>query len=350
MKRVALVSPYTLPQYCGNSFLADRLHNGLRQYGFDVSVFNAYQNVPPQSLIRSYDLLQVLHAEKTAAWVKQFRRVTSVPWVVTLTGTDYNSWCDSDNPPHQVLNTLSKADALVVFHQEAYDCLQKYVPQFCERPAIIPQGVPGAGCPEAGQALRRRCGIAPGTVVFLMVTSIRPVKNIAASLNAFAALESDLPDALLVLIGPVMDSEEGARILEQGKRLRQFRYLGSQPPSVVRDFMAASQVLLNTSYNEGMPGAVLEAMAEGLPVIASAVSGNRVVVQENSTGLLFSLERQDQLQQAISLLAVDAPLRRRLGEAGRRYVRQHHSLEYEIQSYAALYDRLLPADSPDKQP
>ncbi|HQO78583.1 MAG TPA: glycosyltransferase family 4 protein, partial [Thermodesulfobacteriota bacterium] len=104
------------------------------------------------------------------------------------------------------------------------------------------------------------------------------------------------------------------------------------------------------SYNEGMPGAVLEAMAEGLPVIASAVSGNRVVVQENSTGLLFSLERQDQLQQAISLLAVDAPLRRRLGEAGRRYVRQHHSLEYEIQSYAALYDRLLPADSPDKQP
>ncbi len=67
----------------------------------------------------------------------------------------------------------------------------------------------------------------------------------------------------MILIGPVLDREEASRILTLGETLSCFEYLGERPHEEVQKFIAASDVFLNTSLNEGMPGAVLEAMAMG---------------------------------------------------------------------------------------
>lgn len=105
--------------------------------------------------------------------------------------------------------------------------------------------------------------------------------------------------------------------------------------------MAASDIFLNTSLDEGMPGAVLEAMAEGLPILASFIEGNRSLVVDGVNGLLFPVNKKEDLTEAAIRLAQDQPLRRRMGEMGRQIVRTRHSVDLELDRYEEVYRRLL---------
>jgi glycosyltransferase involved in cell wall biosynthesis len=105
--------------------------------------------------------------------------------------------------------------------------------------------------------------------------------------------------------------------------------------------MQAADMFLNTSLNEGMPGAVLEAMAEGLPVIASDVTGNRALVVHEENGLLFPVGDTEALAQAALRLVNDEALRKRLGSAGAARVLSHYSVDREINEYLGLYEGLL---------
>jgi glycosyltransferase involved in cell wall biosynthesis len=174
-----------------------------------------------------------------------------------------------------------------------------------------------------------------------MVSSIRPVKNLRAAIRAFAELERKIPNVRLILIGPVLDQEEAERVLELGDKFNCFRYLGEKSQSVVRKFMAASDIFLNTSLNEGMPGAVLEAMAEGLPILASAITGNRSLVVEGKNGLFFPVDRREELVRAAIRLASDRSLRKRMGEASRQIAATNYSIERELDGYQRVYKYLL---------
>jgi glycosyltransferase involved in cell wall biosynthesis len=98
-------------------------------------------------------------------------------------------------------------------------------------------------------------------------------------------------------------------------------------------------VVLNCSISEGgMANSVLEALALGRAVLASDIEGNRSLIEDGVTGLLFAspeefLERADRL-------AADPGLRRRLGAAGRERVLARYSPERELDGYLAVYARL----------
>lgn len=91
------------------------------------------------------------------------------------------------------------------------------------------------------------------------------------------------------------------------------------------------------SRHEGMPNAVLEAMAAGLPVVASRIAGNEELVASGETGLLVSEEDVPALRQALARLLQDAPGRARMGAAGRKRVELHYGWD----GVAAAYRQLL---------
>ena len=95
------------------------------------------------------------------------------------------------------------------------------------------------------------------------------------------------------------------------------------------------------SYTEGMPLSILEAMAAGLPVVATAVGGVPELVQDGVTGLLVPPRDPQALAGAMSRLVKDPALRRRMGEAGRRRVEEHFSFDRMVQQYEDLYRELL---------
>ncbi|MBP1730267.1 MAG: glycosyl transferase family 1 [Deltaproteobacteria bacterium] len=341
MKRVALVSPYTLPFYCGNSFLAERLKQGFGRRGFDVSLFSSSQDSPDEVISCAPDILHSLNAERPYDWLARVWERYTGPWIITLTGTDYNSWCGVTDPPARIKEALEAADRLVVFHDEALETLRKCLPSIFHKINVIPQGVaPYAGLSERTE-LRIREGFGKEDICFLMVASVRPVKNISSAIGAFRELRKEVPSARLLLIGPALDDEEAERVLSLGGRTAGFAYLGEKTPREVRAYMKAADIFLNVSLNEGMPGAVLEAMTEGLPVLASDVTGNRALITHEENGLLFTSGNKEALVRNAARLARDRTLREELGRRGQKSVMARHSIDHELDGYESLYEDLL---------
>lgn len=109
----------------------------------------------------------------------------------------------------------------------------------------------------------------------------------------------------------------------------------------VYDYIAHCQALLMPSLHEGLPYALLEAMALGIPIIASRVGGLAEVMQDENTGLLVLSGDAKVLAQAIHRLHDDPELRSRLGDQARRLQQARYSLEAMTKSYLAIYRRLL---------
>jgi len=147
------------------------------------------------------------------------------------------------------------------------------------------------------------------------------------------------PGARLLLAGPVVDKAEASRIFEKGRSVAGFSYIGELPHESIRDLMAAADIFLNVSLHEGMAGAMLEAMAEGLPVLASDAPGNRALVQPGRTGLLASLASRDSFIDAACRLAADAGSRHALSAAARQSAAAFSVLQ-EIDKYENVYSSL----------
>jgi glycosyltransferase involved in cell wall biosynthesis len=236
---------------------------------------------------------------------------------------------------------LEKASAVAVFHNEAYNVIKTYFPCFKSKGYIVPQGVDIINHTNGHHVLRGKYGLNINDIIFLIVAGIRPVKNIGFALDAFIEIEKKVPDVKLLLAGPVIDNEEAQRVLISGERLSCFRYLGEKTNNEIRKLMHVSDVLINTSLHEGMPGAVLEAMAEKLPVLATLTSGNNVLVDDGKNGFLVPLGQKDKMIEAAIKLAIDKTLRQNMGNYGRQIVKSDYSVKQEIDLYTQIYDKVL---------
>jgi len=130
--------------------------------------------------------------------------------------------------------------------------------------------------------------------------------------------------------------------------------LGSRPQRDVIEHLAAAEifalspVVLPNGDRDGIPNVLLEAMAADVPVVATAVSGIPEVVTDGQTGRLVPQKRPDLLADALAQLLTDPTLRSRLGQAGRRHVREHASWASAIAPLRALLEGELapPARGP----
>lgn len=99
--------------------------------------------------------------------------------------------------------------------------------------------------------------------------------------------------------------------------LRDVHFVGAVAPDQVGDELRAADLMILPSRGEGLPLAIVEAMAYGLPVVATRVGGNDEVVEDGVTGLLVAAEQPEALAASIIRLASDHDARRRMGEAAR---------------------------------
>jgi glycosyltransferase involved in cell wall biosynthesis len=117
-------------------------------------------------------------------------------------------------------------------------------------------------------------------------------------------------------------------------------FLGWQSREQLTECYRRANMFLFPSRHEGMPNAMLEAMASGLPVIASCIAGNEELVMDDKTGLLVPSEDIERLQTALKKLLSDPALREHMGEAARRQVEDNYSWEMTARQYALLLEKV----------
>ena len=335
--KIALVSPHTLPVCRGNSLTVQRIFDGLQARGHCVRLFSSTTDAPAELDGFAPDLIHSLHALQPHAWLQQSGMLGTCPWVVTMTGTDYNA----DVPPEARL-ALPAARALIVFHAEAAESVRTRFPDCADRVHIIPQAVQVPEDKSASRKeTRRRWNLAPEEIMFFMAAGLRPVKNIGYALEAFALFQNKYPQSRLLLAGPCLDADESDRVLAAGQCIDGFSYCGEIPHAQVLELMPAADIFLNTSLQEGMPGAVMEAMAAGLAVVATDVAGNRALIETMRTGILVPLHATELLLAAFERLAASPNLRQQLGGQAREEVRARYGCQAELQALEKLYAEIL---------
>ncbi|HEU4745515.1 MAG TPA: glycosyltransferase family 4 protein [Anaerolineales bacterium] len=117
-------------------------------------------------------------------------------------------------------------------------------------------------------------------------------------------------------------------------------FLGWQSREELMKCYGQSNIFLFPSRHEGMPNALLEAMASGLPVVASCIAGNEELVVDGETGYLVPSEDIESLQTALKKLLSDPLLREQMGRASRQYVEANYSWETTAQQYALLLEKV----------
>ncbi|MEP6678386.1 MAG: TIGR03088 family PEP-CTERM/XrtA system glycosyltransferase [Betaproteobacteria bacterium] len=186
-------------------------------------------------------------------------------------------------------------------------------------------------------------GFAPaGTCVIGTVGRIQPVKDQAALLRAFAALAASAPalaaHARLAIVGdgPLL-AELRAQAVQLGIGAVTW-FAGSRDdiPAILR----ALDVFALPSRNEGISNTLLEAMATGLPAVASAVGGNGELVEDGATGALFPAGDATALARALERYVADPTLRAAHGARARAVAAERFSLPSMVAAYRGVYETL----------
>jgi len=202
---------------------------------------------------------------------------------------------------------------------------------------------PYDGAIAARGATRAGLGIAPGAFVVGAVGRLERVKGFSYFVDAAWGIRERVPGAVFLVAG---QGGEGEVLRARAAGLGDcFRFLG--PRDDIPCLMAAFDVLVVPSLNEGMGRVLLEAGAAGTPVVASRVGGIPDVVDEGVTGLLVGVGDVGGLVEGVVSLAASPERRALMGAAARAKVVPHFSLETMVRRIEALYEELLDAKSAD---
>lgn len=143
----------------------------------------------------------------------------------------------------------------------------------------------------------------------------------------------------LHLVGDGPEKRHLRQFAEQLGIAESIRWHGWLPRSELRRAYQSADCLVNPSLYEGMPNVALEAMASGLPVIASRIAGNETLVLEGETGFLFDLQERDGLISALKRME-DVDLRRRMGAGGRARAIAEFSWRRVAQAYMRIFEEV----------
>lgn len=332
--KVAIITPYFHQATTGNAVTVERITRYLSASGVTVRVLS-FDELSPLEVVASAkqfspDIIHAFHAVRcghlAAALSKELRR----PFIVTITGTDlYRDMAVSSGIDEQ--GVFAKASAIVTFQHASKERVAALFPLSADKVAVIPQGVE---LPENPTAEHR----SDSPFVFLLPAGIRPVKNVLFPFRPLAGLSTRYPQIRLVITGPAIDPEYAKEVLAAVRANPFASWAGEVPHSEMSQLYRSADVVLNTSLSEGMANSLLEGMAHKRPVLASAVEGNRFL-EDGVTGLLYSGEA-DFMAKAERLI-LDGSLRKKLGEAGRRYLLENCSPEVEAGRYIELYEKVI---------
>lgn len=265
MARAALVLPPGARG--GNRVTALRWARVLRRLGWGTFLTRSWPHRP-------FDLLVALHAGHSRPVIERCRREhPAVPVIVACTGTDlYVDLPGGGERGRSVLAGLRLADRLIVLQERALHALPA---DLRTRARVVYQSLP---------ATTERPAPDPDAFEVCLLAHLRPVKDPLLGARATRDLPQDSRVRLLHL-GSALDPELGAAAQRETRDNPRYRWLGERRRRESLCLLARSRLMLSTSLQEGGANAVSEALALGVPVVATAVEGTLGLLGAEHPGL-----------------------------------------------------------------
>jgi L-malate glycosyltransferase len=213
------------------------------------------------------------------------------------------------------------------------------------RITVIPNGTrcPGGVPASRTAALREEFELPPGAPVVGMLARLDPIKGIEYFLEAAAQVTARRPDARFLIVGDnrvdVAYREELTRLARRLRLEDVVRFTGFR--NDVAEVLSLLSVSVLASLSEGLSNTLLESMAAGIPVVATAVGGNPEAVEQGVTGILVPPKNGAALADAICRILNQRDLAAAMGRAGRRRVSERFSTRAMVSESERLYGQLL---------
>lgn len=181
--------------------------------------------------------------------------------------------------------------------------------------------------------------VAPEKPVACFVGRLEHVKAPEVLFNAWAYVVRVMPEARLLVAGEGRDEGSFRQLVNDLQLESTVTFLGRQED--VRPILQASCLLVLSSRSEGMPGVVLEAMASGLPVVATDVGQLRALIRHGESGIVVAPGMPESLGAAMHQLLADRDLARTMGQTARHLAEEAFCLESMATQYESLYRELV---------
>lgn len=237
-----------------------------------------------------------------------------------------------------VLGRMSRVVAVSALVRESLGRLDAKLE---ERAQVIYNGIdPGPPREERRrEAVRQELGIDANRTVLLAIGRLHPQKGYDVLVNAVAKVAKICPMVILLIAGKGQLYDELKSLRARLAVNRHVCLLGERAD--VPDLVAAADIFVMSSLWEGLPLALLDAMAGGLPCVATAVGGIPEVISHGKNGLLAPAKDPDALAAALLSLLYDVRTRKRLGEAARQTVLQRFDARQMVAAYESIYNEVL---------
>ena len=205
---------------------------------------------------------------------------------------------------------------------------------------VIPNAIPRAL--DSAELSREQAltvlGLEAHHKVVGFIGRLAPQKRLSDVIWAFQLLHQLVDTVRLVLIGDGPQRDMLAEIAEGFGCRDKIVFAGHRQDAY--SLLASVDVFVLASEFEGMSNSLMEAMSLGIPCVVSDIAPNRELITHEQTGLVFPLGKSPDLTKALARLLQDEPLSRRLGDAGKHYIEDNHSVERMVQCHRSLYQQV----------
>ncbi len=339
-------SKFTPEVWClsrGGKIADDLIANGIRVRILGLTSYHNPANIAALARMMKAGRFHILHAH--GYFASTFSRIAAllagIPVILTHVHSTYHGYRKRNLWMEKFLSLFT--DRVICVSQAVQRFVTDVEKISKDRTCVIYNGIDPLfpePSPETRRRGKTRLGIDADDILFIMVASLTPVKGHAVLLNAMRDVMRRGFKAALLLVG---DGPLGGELRARADELDlSSRVLFAGERDDVPCLLPLADIfLLSSVEREGLSIALVEAMAAGLPVIATRVGGNPEVVTDGTNGVLVPPNDSGSLAEAMIQLLLDAGLRNRMGRSGREIYEHTFTLSGMMRRQEDLYDHLL---------
>lgn len=298
------------------------------------------------TLREGLDLLHVHYAipHATSAWIakEMLGAGHALKIITTLHGTDITLVGQERSFGEITRFSIAKSDGLTAVSGYLQEETIRHFGVRKHAIEVIPNFVDPAVYSRSASPCARDALLRPGEKLVMHISNFRPVKRVRDVVRIFHRLQREI-SARLVLVGDGPDRPEAAFEAESLGISDRVVFLGKQDS--VAELLACADLFLLPSESESFGLVALEAMAAGVPVIASDTGGLPEVVIDGETGYLAPVGDVEAMADAGAAVLADAGIWSRMSEAARRRAEERFGVDRVVPQYEQFYNRVLMTDA-----